>query len=166
MGTGSDLCVYPRSLVPRRRERVNYDICAAMALPSTPTDGCLSASTSAYTGTSRGVSLWPTSHDRHQTHFWTGQRCHRRPLSRRYRHCAPIIRRIGRIARRRRRAPNTPGVNHRPMNGKTTNPRHHGLHLLRHLCRETSTVRFSSPMAPSVPVLASPASAPKSPVTR
>jgi hypothetical protein len=27
--TGSDLCVYPRRLIPRRRERVNYDLCAA-----------------------------------------------------------------------------------------------------------------------------------------
>jgi cleavage and polyadenylation specificity factor subunit 1 len=27
--TGSDLCVYPRRLVPRRGERVNYDLCAA-----------------------------------------------------------------------------------------------------------------------------------------
>jgi hypothetical protein len=27
--TGSDLCVYPRRLIPRRSERVNYDLCAA-----------------------------------------------------------------------------------------------------------------------------------------
>jgi hypothetical protein len=27
--TGSDLCVYPRRLVPRLRKRVNYDLCAA-----------------------------------------------------------------------------------------------------------------------------------------
>jgi hypothetical protein len=27
--TGSDLCVYPRRLVPRRKERANYDLCAA-----------------------------------------------------------------------------------------------------------------------------------------
>jgi hypothetical protein len=46
-----------------------------MALPSTPTDGCLSALTSVYAGTSRDSSSWPMSHDRHQTHFWTGQRC-------------------------------------------------------------------------------------------
>jgi hypothetical protein len=26
--TGSDLCVYPRRLIPRRKERVNYDLCA------------------------------------------------------------------------------------------------------------------------------------------
>jgi hypothetical protein len=26
---GSDLCVYPRKLIPRRRERLNYDLCAA-----------------------------------------------------------------------------------------------------------------------------------------
>jgi hypothetical protein len=60
-----------------------------MALPSTLTDGCLSASTSVYAGTSRGVSSWTTSHDRHQTYFWTGQRCHQRPLLRRVRHCGP-----------------------------------------------------------------------------
>jgi hypothetical protein len=35
-------------------------------------------------------------HDRHQAHFWTGQRCRRCPLSRRVRHCATIIRRTGR----------------------------------------------------------------------
>jgi hypothetical protein len=27
--TGSDLCVYPRRLIPRRMERVDYDLCAA-----------------------------------------------------------------------------------------------------------------------------------------
>jgi hypothetical protein len=27
--TGSDLCVYPRKLIPQRRTRVNYDLCAA-----------------------------------------------------------------------------------------------------------------------------------------
>jgi hypothetical protein len=27
--TGSDLCVFPRNLVPQRRSRVNYDLCAA-----------------------------------------------------------------------------------------------------------------------------------------
>jgi hypothetical protein len=27
--TGSDLCVYPRRLIPRRKERANYDLCAA-----------------------------------------------------------------------------------------------------------------------------------------
>jgi cleavage and polyadenylation specificity factor subunit 1 len=27
--TGSDLCVFPRKLVPQRRERVNYELCAA-----------------------------------------------------------------------------------------------------------------------------------------
>jgi hypothetical protein len=26
---GSDLCVYPRKLIPQRREHVNYDLCAA-----------------------------------------------------------------------------------------------------------------------------------------
>jgi hypothetical protein len=27
--TGSNLCVYPRKLIPQRRERVNYNLCAA-----------------------------------------------------------------------------------------------------------------------------------------
>jgi hypothetical protein len=27
--TGSDLCVFPHKLIPQRRERVNYDLCAA-----------------------------------------------------------------------------------------------------------------------------------------
>jgi hypothetical protein len=27
--TGPDLCVYPRRLIPRRREQLNYDLCAA-----------------------------------------------------------------------------------------------------------------------------------------
>jgi hypothetical protein len=27
--TGSDFCVFPRKLIPQRRERVNYDLCAA-----------------------------------------------------------------------------------------------------------------------------------------
>jgi hypothetical protein len=26
---GSDLCVYPRRLIPQHRERVNYNLCAA-----------------------------------------------------------------------------------------------------------------------------------------
>jgi hypothetical protein len=25
--TGSDLCAYPRKLIPQRRKRVNYDLC-------------------------------------------------------------------------------------------------------------------------------------------
>jgi hypothetical protein len=29
VNTGSDLCVYHRRLVPRRKERANYDLCAA-----------------------------------------------------------------------------------------------------------------------------------------
>jgi hypothetical protein len=37
---------------------------------------------------------------------------------------APIIRRTGRIAGWRRRALNTPGVNHRPAAGETTNSRY------------------------------------------
>jgi hypothetical protein len=40
-----------------------------MALPSTPMDGCLSASTSVYAGTSRGGLSWPTSHD--PSSVWT-----------------------------------------------------------------------------------------------
>jgi hypothetical protein len=73
-------------------------------------------------------------------------------VSRRVRHCATIIRRTGPSTGRRRRAPNTPGVNHRPTARETTDPRHHGLHLLRHVCWEISTVRSRSPTAPSVPV--------------
>jgi hypothetical protein len=91
-------------------------------------------------------------HDRHTAHIGTGQRCLRRPLSRRVRHCATILRRIGRIAGQRRRAPNTPEVNHRPAAREATDPRHHGLNLLRYLCREISTVRTSFPAVPSVPV--------------
>jgi hypothetical protein len=91
-------------------------------------------------------------HDRHTAHFWRGQGCCRRPLSRRVRHCATILRHTGRIAVQRRRVPNIPGVNHRPTAQETTNPRHYRLHLLRRICREISTVCVSSPMAPSVPV--------------
>jgi hypothetical protein len=29
IGTSSDLCVFPRKLIPQRRTRVNYDLCAA-----------------------------------------------------------------------------------------------------------------------------------------
>jgi hypothetical protein len=52
-------------------------------------------------------------HDRHTTHLRTEQRCRQRPLSRRVLHCATIVRRTGRIARQRRRPPNTLGVNRR-----------------------------------------------------
>jgi hypothetical protein len=55
-------------------------------------------------------------------------------------------------AGQRRRTPKTPGINHRPAARETTNLRYHGLHPLRHACREISTVRSSSPSAPSVPV--------------
>jgi hypothetical protein len=89
-------------------------------------------------------------HDRHQAHFWTGQR-RRGHLSRRVRHCTTIIRRAGRIAGRRR-APNTPGVNHRNTAREATYPRHHCPHLLRHVCRENQTVRSRSHTAPRVPV--------------
>jgi hypothetical protein len=43
-------------------------------------------------------------------------------------------------------------VNHRTTARETTNLRHHGLHLLRHVSREIWTVRSRSPMVPSVPV--------------
>jgi hypothetical protein len=56
-----------------------------------------------------------------------------------------------RIGGQRRRAPNTHGVNNHPAARETTNPRYHGLHLLRHICLEISTVHASSPTAPSVP---------------
>jgi hypothetical protein len=91
-------------------------------------------------------------HDRHQAHLWTGELCRRRPLSRGVHHGATIVRSIGFIAGRRRRAPNTSGVNHRPTARETTDSRHLGLHLLRHVCWEISTVRSRSPTAPSVPV--------------
>jgi hypothetical protein len=29
LDTGSDLCVFPRKLIPQRRSHVNYDLCAA-----------------------------------------------------------------------------------------------------------------------------------------
>jgi hypothetical protein len=45
-----------------------------------------------------------------------------------------------------------PGVNNHPAARETTDSRHHGLHLLRHICREISTVRSSSLRASSVPV--------------
>jgi hypothetical protein len=91
-------------------------------------------------------------YDWHTTHLWTGQRCHRRSLSRRVRHCPTILRRNGRISGQRRPSPNIPGVNHRPAARKTTNSRHHCLHLLRYVCWEISAVRPISPMTPSVPV--------------
>lgn len=59
--TGSDLCVCPRRLIPRRKERVNYNLCAANGT-TIHTDGCLSASTWVYVGISHGRSWWPTSH--------------------------------------------------------------------------------------------------------
>jgi hypothetical protein len=58
-------------------------------------------------------------HDRHTAHLWTGQRCPRRPLSRRIRHWDTILRPTGPIAGQRRRSSNTPGVNHRPEAQKT-----------------------------------------------
>jgi hypothetical protein len=38
--TGSDLCVFPRKLIPQCRERVNYDLCAAIGT-TVPTYGWL-----------------------------------------------------------------------------------------------------------------------------
>jgi hypothetical protein len=43
INTGSDLCVFPRKLIPQQRERVNYDLCAANGTPI-PTSGRLSLS--------------------------------------------------------------------------------------------------------------------------
>jgi hypothetical protein len=74
-------------------------------------------------------------HDKHTAHICTG-RCRRRPLSRRIRHCATILRCIGGIAGHRLLAPNTSGVNHRPAARGTANPRYHGLQLLRYVCWE------------------------------
>jgi hypothetical protein len=62
-------------------------------------------------------------HYRYPTHLGTGQRSCRRSFSRRIRHCATILRRIGRIAGQRRRVQNTPGFNHRPAARETINPR-------------------------------------------
>jgi hypothetical protein len=61
-------------------------------------------------------------HYRHTAHLWTGQRCRRHPLSRRVHHCATILRRTGHIAGQRRRAQNTPVVNHRPAAREITHP--------------------------------------------
>jgi cleavage and polyadenylation specificity factor subunit 1 len=72
-------------------------------------------------------------------------------FSRQIRHCATITQRTGRIAGQRRRTSNT-DVEYRPATREAANSRHQGFHLLRHLCQETSTVRSSSLMAPSVPV--------------
>jgi hypothetical protein len=49
-----------------------------------------------------------------------------RPLSRRVRYCATILRHTGRIAGQRRRPPNIPGVNHSPAAQETVNPRYYG----------------------------------------
>jgi hypothetical protein len=65
--TGSDLCVFTRKLIPRRRELVNYDLYAA-----------------------KGTTI-PT-HEGHMTHLWTGQRCRRRSISRRIHRLATSIR--------------------------------------------------------------------------
>jgi hypothetical protein len=58
-------------------------------------------------------------------------------LSRRICHCATIPRRTGRSAKQRRR---------------TSDTRHHRLHLLRHVCRKTSAVHSSSNTTTSVSV--------------
>jgi hypothetical protein len=55
------------------------------------------------------------------------------------------------IAGHRLRTSNTYGVKHRST-ARETNSRHHRLHMLRHVCRPTSTVRFSLFTPPSVPV--------------
>jgi hypothetical protein len=65
-------------------------------------------------------------------------------LSRRI-HCATIARRTACTAVQRRRTSNISVVEHRSAAREATNSRHHCLHLLRHICRETSAVRSSSP---------------------
>jgi hypothetical protein len=55
INTGSDLCVFPRKLIPQRREHVIYDV--------PPKDGCRLASTWDCAEVSRGGSWWPTSHN-------------------------------------------------------------------------------------------------------
>jgi hypothetical protein len=96
--------------------------------------------------------LHRTIHNGHITSIWTGQHCRQCYISCRVRHRATILRRTGRIAGQRRRAPNIPGVDHGPAAKETTTSRYHGVHLLRNLCQEISAVRSSSPTTTSVPV--------------
>jgi hypothetical protein len=61
--TGSDLCVYPAGSSHDVGNASNTTTSVRLAaLPSTPTEGCLSASNWYYAENSRGDSWWPTSH--------------------------------------------------------------------------------------------------------
>jgi hypothetical protein len=86
------------------------------------------------------------------TYLWTGQRCRWRSISRRVRHRATILRRTDRIAGQRRRAPNTPEVEHHLAARETINPWYHGVQLLQYVCLEISAVCSCSLTAPSVPI--------------
>jgi hypothetical protein len=120
--TGSDLCVYPRRLVPRRMERMNYGPCTANGT-TIHTYGWLPLSLNF--GLRRDF-MWrfvvadvtrqtsDTFLDR--TTLSTTSSLASSPSLR------PIIRSTGRIPGRRRRAPNTPGINHRTAAEKLPNP--------------------------------------------
>jgi hypothetical protein len=60
--TDSDLCVYPCRLIPWCRERSTTTSMQVMALPSTPVNGCLSASIRFDVVISHGGSWWPMPH--------------------------------------------------------------------------------------------------------
>jgi hypothetical protein len=57
------------------------------------------------------------------------------PLSRWVHHYTTTLQHTGHIAGQRRRAPDTPGVNHRPAARETTNPGYHSIYLLGDLNR-------------------------------
>ncbi|XP_023713819.1 uncharacterized protein LOC111867851 [Cryptotermes secundus] len=59
--TGTDLCVYPPGSSIDSWSVTTMTCARLMALPSTHTAGCLSASTWAYAENSRGASWWPMS---------------------------------------------------------------------------------------------------------
>jgi hypothetical protein len=52
--------VYPRKLIPQRRERVNYDLCVANGTTIRTYGRLPSALTWDYAGSSRGDSWWPS----------------------------------------------------------------------------------------------------------
>jgi transposase InsO family protein len=112
--------------------------------------------TNEVTVTQTGIEATPRFHcsiyDRHTTRIRTGQRCRRRSLPLRIRHCATIARSTGHSTKPRRRTSDTSRCKQRPTAREATNPRHHRLHLLRFVCRKTSAVHSSSITTTSVPV--------------